>query len=1099
MSAVQVLWAPRLIQCGRTFRLAVGSSGPDVELDGGGCAERARRWSAADGVLFVYLQAPQASGSCLLRARCGDQEAQVPVDVCSLQELRQPFTFGAFAWPRRWPVGRQTGSVKERQTLQEMPVQAPSSQAVAWWLAQDDATVWCQLPPAEMPRAHFVNVHQGCPQCGTAIFAHGGFYPWRRSHLPADWRSTCPSCGAVFPSNDLAAGDFTSGPHVDDGYGYFDAEGHVFLFAATYTRDQVRTFGGAIGLLANQLRADGFDEAAARRLGLMLLRYAAEEVYLAAVPQFRYGPTEGEEKPWRWGQPDWGAEPDAVAAFYRHGSLRYCIDIPYISETLGIAYDTLWPFLRQDVELVERARALGLDLAGPSEAVGLVEEMLAGLLQCHLDGGASSNLPRVSEGALTLVRALDRADAQDVLEWLYDRGPDRLRVFATNDFFPDGTPPEATGGYNSIHTDGLFSLEHHLLQLRALHPQAYPEARFPSLLADPRAPRVAVAPAEITMIGRTYFQFGDGSAPGCGAQLGTPRGEDAASIRLEKPLFHAPMTSHTLERAARFTGEAAVGRVLEAVRQGRHLELGCTVHDGVGIAVLRTPGAPERAAAGIVYGDTTGHRHMDLLDVQLCACERPFLMDLGYPQSWASIGPWEGQWATHNAAWGIVPGLDSGRIAGRGRLVRLLESEGVRLLEVEAERWAWDASQGWYRPGVSFRRLLALVDTDGDGVALVDLCRIRGGAEHWRVCRGLEGTFWAQTEARPQPGTVAGEGIQRGQLGALPHPDYAPLAYMDDVRVLSAGAFWQGTWESHREPGVYLQVRQLGASPGTRVLEARATAAMGRPEESPYTFRTLLWRRRPADAAEATCVDLLFEPHPGRPTVAWARAIPASRPEATGVEVRTASERLIRLYWSPGVGPEELTRFEDSTQLWGPLAVVTDRGVAAQGVSRLEAGNRTCVFDHAVQTGTVTAANRQERVVIVEGLQQVQAGERLIVNPAGRGHTYRIEEVSRQPDGRWRLRLDVTGLLGRARVGQVAGTRVELEHWVMTRTGNLHGTRLQREADGSWGRITAAHNPDLGRTVVQLQTPLAVQPGDWVSVVDYGVGEEVRLEGTRRA
>ena len=75
------------------------------------------------------------------------------------------------------------------------------------------------LPPAELPKARFVNVHQGCPDYGTAIFSHGGFYPWQRNHRPADFRSTCPQCAAVFPSNDLSKGHFAAGDFVDDGYG----------------------------------------------------------------------------------------------------------------------------------------------------------------------------------------------------------------------------------------------------------------------------------------------------------------------------------------------------------------------------------------------------------------------------------------------------------------------------------------------------------------------------------------------------------------------------------------------------------------------------------------------------------------------------------------------------------------------------------------------------------------------------------------------------------------------------------------------------------------------------------------------------------------
>ena len=200
-----------------------------------------------------------------------------------------------------------------------------------------------QLPGAELPKAHFANCHQGCPNCGTAIFRFSGFYPWVRNHHPCDFKSECPNCGSVYPSNDLADEDYISGEYPDDGYGCFDAEGHIYLFAATYHRDQCRSFNSGIAAMTHALRAGGFDEARARQLGLLLLRYAEEELYLASVPQFRYGPSKGVEEPWDWGQPDWADELDPVQALRAKGSIRYSIDTPYLIECLALAYDTVWP------------------------------------------------------------------------------------------------------------------------------------------------------------------------------------------------------------------------------------------------------------------------------------------------------------------------------------------------------------------------------------------------------------------------------------------------------------------------------------------------------------------------------------------------------------------------------------------------------------------------------------------------------------------------------------------------------------------------------------------------------------------------------------
>ncbi|MCE2435953.1 MAG: hypothetical protein J4F29_24020, partial [Candidatus Latescibacteria bacterium] len=355
-------------------------------------------------------------------------------------------------------------------------------------------------------------------------------------------------------------------------------------------------YHAGINALTDSLRATYLDEERTRKLGLMLLRYATEELYLAAVPQFRYGPSKGVEEPWDWGQPDWAEESDPVAALQRKGTIRYSIDTPYLIESLALAYDTAWPLLREDTELVERARAFGLSLQGPEDTCLFIEEMLAALLQVTLDRGASSNLPRESQGALILLRCLDRADARDAMDWVYDEGPDTLRVFSTNDFFPDGTPLEATGGYNAIHSDGLFDLEYHLRNLRNQQPDAYPESLYPSLCNDPRAARVPRALCEITMIGKSYFQFGDGSAPGSAGI------HEQGSIRLKDDLYHAPMNPSVLERAIAFTNDPHLAEIQS--QKNQHRALGPTILDGVGIAILRTPEVPERAAVGIAYGDT---------------------------------------------------------------------------------------------------------------------------------------------------------------------------------------------------------------------------------------------------------------------------------------------------------------------------------------------------------------------------------------------------------------------------------------------------------------------------------------------------------------
>ncbi len=1085
-------WRPRVILPGRNFRLPVQATDDNIALTAEHFETIATRWCERDTARYYYLRSPQQQGDYTLIATHNGNTAETTIQVRTLDDMRQPHTYNGAQWPRRWPLGQNYQPTKTRQTLQNDPrTERLNEETITWWSSQPDHVLWSQLPPAELPKAHFANCHQGCPNCGTAIFKYSGFYPWERNHLPCDFKSQCPNCASIYPSNNLIKEDYISGEHADDGYGYFDAEGHIYLFAATYHRDQCRAYHAGINALTDSLRATYLDEERTRKLGLMLLRYATEELYLAAVPQFRYGPSKGVEEPWDWGQPDWAEETDPVAALQRKGTIRYSIDTPYLIESLALAYDTAWPLLREDTELVERARAFGLSLQGPEDTCLFIEEMLAALLQVTLDRGASSNLPRESQGALILLRCLDRADARDAMDWVYDEGPDTLRVFSTNDFFPDGTPLEATGGYNAIHSDGLFDLEYHLRNLRNQQPDAYPESLYPSLCNDARAARVPRALCEITMIGKSYFQFGDGSAPGSAGI------HEQGSIRLKDDLYHAPMNASVLERAIAFTNDPHLAEIQS--QKNQHRALGPTILDGVGIAILRTPEVPERAAVGIAYGDTMHHRHRDLLDIQLFAFDRPFLTDLGYPQSWASMSPWEAHWATHNTVWADLPPGEP-TSAGRGRLVRALFTDGIQVLDIEAHRWALDPSGGWRKVDITYRRLIALIETDGEGIALLDLSRITGGVEHWRTCRGLEGIFQTDNaDFKPQPGTVAGPNIPRAQTDNLPHPDHTALAYMDNVTTAQAPPAFRGTWQSQIEPAVHLDLHQLNTSSNTQLYNTRAAQAMGTPEESNYLYHPVIWRRTPDN--DTTCIDLVFEPHLDNPTIANTTAIPSNNPTAAGIHLTTAHGKQIALYWAPNASPDDKTQFENGVVLTGALAVVADGHISTMGATAFQNAEITLTNPHAQQTGRIIALNRNTCTIDVEGLQNITPGDRITINPDDRAHSYRIEAAEQLSAHIHRLTLDVTSILGRAKVVAIEDNKIDFGFQIPAKSGNLHGTRLQTGDD--WAVITNAHNsstwpPGKIRTTITIDPNnnklQNLSPGTWVQVVDYVIGDHVLFE-----
>ena len=196
MADFRIPWAPRVVLAGRTFRLPVQAADGDVRLEAGDFGVIASRWSARDSAMYFYLRAPEKGGDFKVVAQQKGRTAEATVQVRGLEDLRRPHEYNGAQWPRRWPLGEAWRSTKTRQTLQDMPEGRVNEEAVRRWAGQSDATLWGQLPLAEIPKAHFVNVHQGCPKCGTAL---GVTCPQCRSAVQVT-DMFCARCGATLKS-----------------------------------------------------------------------------------------------------------------------------------------------------------------------------------------------------------------------------------------------------------------------------------------------------------------------------------------------------------------------------------------------------------------------------------------------------------------------------------------------------------------------------------------------------------------------------------------------------------------------------------------------------------------------------------------------------------------------------------------------------------------------------------------------------------------------------------------------------------------------------------------------------------------------------------
>ena len=126
----------------------------------------------------------------------------------------------------------------------------------------------------------------------------GGRYPWLNDKgvplrqynaaVPYLWKLRCPIGGETYPTNDFAAGDFTSGAYPDDGIGGgCDVNGKKYGFLAelnqTYCHEMLRVFPECAAAYVST-----GDPRYLHKALVAVSRLAVEYAYLATMTQHRH-------------------------------------------------------------------------------------------------------------------------------------------------------------------------------------------------------------------------------------------------------------------------------------------------------------------------------------------------------------------------------------------------------------------------------------------------------------------------------------------------------------------------------------------------------------------------------------------------------------------------------------------------------------------------------------------------------------------------------------------------------------------------------------------------------------------------------------------
>ena len=388
-----------------------------------------------------------------------------------------------------------------------------------------------------------------------------------------------------------------------------------------------------------------------------------------------------------------------------------------------------------------------------------------------------------------------------------------------------------------------------------------------------------------------------------------------------------------------------------------------------GHAVLGRGAGPGQTQVHLHFGNHAGHAHADELNVLLFAHGREMLGEIGY--SHTKLRPWAMSTLAHNTV--VVDRLN--QIITRGwlpvswaRLDRfertefappenvfgsllLFDTAGERVQVVEAE-----AVRG-YRglvPGLrEYRRLVAMVETGGDDVYVVDIFRVSGGREHLWAAHGsvdrdqdIETTLTLE----PRAGTLLGPGTE---YAAVRDPELdsesfkgAVFGLIDGLSTATPDGQWSATWRFRDTPDLGLRLTMVGSA-GRRVSVGRAPSVVPAGEDNAKVDEFKMPLLLVEDTGGESVFIAVWEPFRGRPRIS----------KISRLEFRGGGGRALGLAVETGGRTDYILIDPEGTE----MRTVEDAGIAFQGRFGLISEARGQPLFKRLIRGTVLSKDGESR------------------------------------------------------------------------------------------------------------------------------------------
>ena len=738
------------------------------------------------------------------------------------------------------------------------------------WMELSDDQIWDLMFGPGITRSWMVWSDGHCPACGESV----PMYNWRMDAMTRPWKTWCPHCEAVFPTNDFAAfyrsgldqrGIFDpaaadrsllfNAAHPDPNdplyqFGVDDGEGFVqdgkrwrFIGAYLIYGQWKQAVLGGINALSEAYVLTG-DVAYARKAGILLDRVA--DVY----PSFDFSQ-------------------QAVIYEQRMGSAGYVSvwhDACEETRELAQGYDAVFEAIADDADLVAflRAKAAQYGLENRKESFADIRRNIENrVLRDALANvpKISSNYPRTPIAIATIKAVLDWPASRDEVYQIID------------DFLRRATAVDGVTGEKGLANYSAFGLQGTAMFL-AMWDRAIPGFLEEMLLRHPNLHDMYRFHVDTWCFTQYYPLVGDSG-------WFAARHDQYQGVRFQRlgrdsvyshedPVL-SPSMFRFMHRLHELTQDPAFIQVLylandravaglphdvfaadRAAFQSRVAQVIAEQgeepkHQSVNkqqwrLALLKSGAEANSSVAWLNYQSGGGHGHLDGMNLGLFALGLDLMPDFGYPPvqfgGWGSArSRWYHMTASHNTV--VVDGSNQSQAAG----TTTLWEDGQVLRAVRASCPAMIGGQ-------QYERTVASVDVGPDSFYVLDVFRVVGGRDHAKFVHSHFGTL--RTEG----------------LTLEPGPDYGHATQMRGFRHDAAATpGWSVTWDvedryGYLADGAQVHLRYTDLTSGASVATAEAWVIQGGYGSSQETWIPRIMVRRTGEQEPlASCFVGVIEPY----------------------------------------------------------------------------------------------------------------------------------------------------------------------------------------------------------------------------------------------